>query len=507
MNTNTANNSLEWKILIIDDDEDDYILTWQMLSDTKRGKYILDWSSSYEEARAALQKDHYDAVLMDYDLGAHNGLELIREATAAGYRAPFILFTGRGSYEVDVEAMQAGASLYLTKGETSALMLERGIRYAIERKQVEQALQQANQDMQLELERRIQIEKALQENKDKYRLVADYTYDWEYWLSPENRFVYVSPACERITGYQKEEFLAKPELLIEITHPGDREQLSCHILEKEHSSLGSYEIDFRIQTRQGEVRWISHWCQSVYAQDGRWLGRRASNRDITDRKRMELDLLRSNERQSLLADAATALLAGADPIAKVDDFLERVSLSLGLEVCVQYNVAADGNHLILGKMAGIPEQYRKLLAILQFGQAVCGAVALARKPMYVNDVQRSKDRATRLIRSIGVESYACHPLIAEDRLLGTLSFGSRRHARFDPETIDLLRTFCSLVAMALARQQTMAAMQAANETLQQQAEELEVQAEELRAQTDELVIINEQLRQALGKTPDISETV
>lgn len=133
------------RILLVDDDEDDYLLTRAMLNATRNVRVDLEWAATYEAGREMIAADNYAAVLVDYNLGARTGVELIREAMARGYPAPLILFTAQGSEEVDMEAMQAGATLYLTKGEASPLLLERVIRYAIERKQVEQALHFQNQ--------------------------------------------------------------------------------------------------------------------------------------------------------------------------------------------------------------------------------------------------------------------------------------------------------------------------------------------------------------------------
>jgi len=137
-----------WKILLIDDDEDDYLITREILSESKtRGRKIeLVWASSYQEGlRQLTQAGLYDAVLVDYDLDENNGLNLIREATRQAYSAPFILLTDRGNYNIDLEAMQAGASFYLTKLETTAYLLERSIRYAIAHKQTELALRQSQE--------------------------------------------------------------------------------------------------------------------------------------------------------------------------------------------------------------------------------------------------------------------------------------------------------------------------------------------------------------------------
>lgn len=127
---------------------------------------------------------------------------------------------------------------------------------------------------------------ALHNSEEKYRLVADHTYDWECWIREDKRFEYNSPSCERITGYRAEEFIADPGLLRRIIHRDDRILFAAH--EREAFRSGEYgHLDFRIITRSGEERWISHYCQPVYGRDGAFLGRRVSNRDITSRVEAE----------------------------------------------------------------------------------------------------------------------------------------------------------------------------------------------------------------------------
>jgi signal transduction histidine kinase/DNA-binding response OmpR family regulator len=132
-----------WRILLIDDDEEDYFLTHSMLNKANGKKINLEWAQSYELGREKLQNCSYDAVLVDYDLRGRTGINLIREMSAKNYPTPLILYTGGGSYEVDMEAMEAGATLYLAKKEATPLLLERLIRYAIERKQHEAALERS----------------------------------------------------------------------------------------------------------------------------------------------------------------------------------------------------------------------------------------------------------------------------------------------------------------------------------------------------------------------------
>ena len=128
-----------------------------------------------------------------------------------------------------------------------------------------------------------EAENRIKEREVHFRLVADYTYDLEYWHDPQGRLIYISPSCRRITGYDREEFLADPKLLLKIIHPEDQELYQNHLKEVASPDAPPLEARFRIFHKNGEVRWITHGCQSVFNDEGVWLGRRASNRDDTQR--------------------------------------------------------------------------------------------------------------------------------------------------------------------------------------------------------------------------------
>ena len=154
------------RVLLVDDDEDDYVITQDLLSEIGDGRFDLEWVASYEDAREMLECHRHDVYLVDYHLGQRNGLDLLRETSGNGNQAPMILLTGQGDHEVDLEAMKAGAADFLVKGQIEASLLERSIRYAIERAQTLKALRASearNRTLLAETERRLKEQIALRE--------------------------------------------------------------------------------------------------------------------------------------------------------------------------------------------------------------------------------------------------------------------------------------------------------------------------------------------------------
>jgi len=130
---------------------------------------------------------------------------------------------------------------------------------------------------------------SLTQAEAKYRTVADFTYDWEHWEKVDGTMEYISPSCERISGYTARDLQDNPSLLREIIIPQDREIWDKHCLDA-REKLKPREIQFRIQRRDGQIRWIEHICQPVTDDQGRQQGFRASNRDISNRKQAEIEL-------------------------------------------------------------------------------------------------------------------------------------------------------------------------------------------------------------------------
>lgn len=124
-------------VLLVEDDEDDYLLTKDLLAEISSKKYDLEWVSDFEGGRLAMAEQRHDVYLVDYRLGPSNGLELLREAVQNNCPAPVILLTGLGTPEIDRAAMNAGAADYLVKGQITSDLLQRSITHSIQRKKTE----------------------------------------------------------------------------------------------------------------------------------------------------------------------------------------------------------------------------------------------------------------------------------------------------------------------------------------------------------------------------------
>lgn len=154
---------------------------------------------------------------------------------------------------------------------------------------------------------RKRAEEALAKSEQKYRTMVDFTYDWEFWIDPAGSYVYVSPSCERITGHRAEEFINDPAMFEKIVDPEDRMAVHRHMAESQNA-CGNNTLAFRIHTLSGETRWIEHQCQTVYDDRGTVLGRRGSNRDITDRREAECKLEESyRQMEELLSERTESL--------------------------------------------------------------------------------------------------------------------------------------------------------------------------------------------------------
>src|ERR1700733_6118520 len=135
-----SNTQINANILIVDDDEDDYLIICDYIRSIPGKTYNIGWCKNYNDALVQLNTCRHDLYFVDYRLGAKSGVDFLKEALQNNCEEPIVLLTGKGNYEVDIQAMQLGAVDYLVKTELSSEKLERCIRYALERSATLKAL-------------------------------------------------------------------------------------------------------------------------------------------------------------------------------------------------------------------------------------------------------------------------------------------------------------------------------------------------------------------------------
>ena len=151
-NSNAEESLGKLRILLVEDDADDYVIIRHHLSGIPGDRFSMDWVTDYDEAKAALESGGYDLCLLDYRLGARTGLELLGEVGNNDFKTPIIFLTGQGEYAVDIQAMKLGAVDYLVKDHLTASLLERSIRYAMERETSRRALEEAYKNMEVKVQ-------------------------------------------------------------------------------------------------------------------------------------------------------------------------------------------------------------------------------------------------------------------------------------------------------------------------------------------------------------------
>src|SRR4051812_10755416 len=174
------------KLLLVDDDEDDYLLTKEYLNEITGKKFEVTWASNFEKGAHEIKYNAFDILIFDFLLGGRTGIDLLITAKQLGCESPIILLTGRGDLKTDMEAMRLGASDYLVKSEMDTEKLDRSIRYALERSA---AL------------------RALRISEEKYRSIFEKSRDMIYITDKNGLFIDFNDSAERIFGYSREELL------------------------------------------------------------------------------------------------------------------------------------------------------------------------------------------------------------------------------------------------------------------------------------------------------------
>ncbi len=295
--------------------------------------------------------------------------------------------------------------------------------------------------------------------KRLYEAVLSSTPDLAYVWGLDHRFLYANEGLLRMWGKSWDEAIGR----------------NCLELGYEpwHAAMHDREIEQVRATKapvRGEVPFAGTLGRRIYdyilvpvlGADGEVEAVAGITRDVTDRKASEEGLRKQTERMRLLWEAASVLLTTDEPDAMMRGLFDRIAGHFGLDTYFNYMVDESGGCLRLESCLGVPPETAAAIRRLEFGQAVCGAVALGRRPITATGIQQSDDPRVQLVKGFGIRAYACNPLLAGDHLLGTLSFASRTRDTFDADELEFLHTICHYVTMAYERLRLVRELRAAD---------------------------------------------
>jgi PAS domain S-box-containing protein len=272
-----------------------------------------------------------------------------------------------------------------------------------------------------------------------------------------------------------------------------RPEILPAVIERWQESLSTgkaFDMVFPLRGGDGNFRQFLTRVEPV--KDGcgnvvQWFG---TNTDITESRQMEEDLRRSELRFRLLSETASNLLTSENPQGLVNELCTGIMNHLDCH-CF-FNFLVDGNvgKLHLNACAGIPKEEVGKIQWLEYGQAVCGCVARDWERIIAEDIFNTPDIRTELVKSYGIQAYACHPLMVQGKLIGTLSFGTRTRRHFSPDDLSVMKTVTDQVAVAMERIRLI-------EGLRSSRDELELRVEERTAELKTFMARLEQSNQAL----------
>jgi len=308
---------LELFLLLVDDDEDEYFLLKETLREMQTIVpgviYHLDWASDYDSALSNARSGRYDLYLVDYYLGSRTGLEWFQNISQEGSSTPAILLTGQGSYDLDLRAMQVGISEYLLKDQLTPFILERSIRYTLERAKTRdeledrvqertEALAATNRELNAEIHRRQQIQEALQVSEERFRVLAETTSAVILIIDGENKIQYANPAARFVFGFEPDDMLGR--VFTDLVHPNYHMIFQPSDMEE---NWVSNRFEIKVTKRDGEERWVDVTFGMIKFADEK--ARIMTIFDITEREIAEQELRVAKSELEKRVEERTAQLA------------------------------------------------------------------------------------------------------------------------------------------------------------------------------------------------------
>jgi PAS domain S-box-containing protein len=264
---------------------------------------------------------------------------------------------------------------------------------------------------------------------------------------------FLNPAAAALTGWTAEEALGRPVASVfrtihETTRLAAADVVAEVLSRKQIVALANHTA---LLTKDGREVPIEDSAAPILDAAGEVAGVVLVFHDVTEKRRAQQALQASEDRLRLLSDVASQLLFSDQPQRIVESLCRKMIEHLGCHLFFNYLVDESNGRLHLNAYAGVPQETAAEIEWLDFGVAVCGCVARDGRRVVAGNVQTTPDERTDLVRSLGVQAYACHPLLNQGEVIGTLSFGSRTKTEFTEDELALMKAVTDHVAIAMQR--------------------------------------------------------
>ncbi len=430
------------KLLLVEDNPADARLIREMLKEAPPGTFKLEQVDALQAAQQRLREESFDAVLLDLGLPDSQGLATLQQALLTKDEFPFVILTGFDDQATALEAMRSGAEDYLVKSRVNSELLIRTIQHAVER---------------------FRVREALRESEARFRRLAENAQDiiYRYRFQPTRGFDYVSPAATAITGYTPEEHYANPDLGLEIIHPGDRVLIDRYL----HGE-GRYKepLVLRWVRKDGAVIWVEQINVPIRDATGNLTALEGIARDITERKRMEEEML-------LLQTLTLAIAEAPDFESVLQVTVQRVCEASGWALGESWVPRPDGSALVFGKAwhAAIENAGSFIEANQQISfppeYGLPGRVWASKKPEWVPDISINRDVYVRAEAAavIGLKVAVGVPLVAEGEVLAVLVFYMLHEREENRRMVQFIAAVSAQLGLAIRRKQAEAALRESEE--------------------------------------------
>ncbi|MEJ2038970.1 MAG: PAS domain S-box protein, partial [Desulfosarcinaceae bacterium] len=345
---------------------------------------------------------------------------------------------------------------------------------------------------------RKQAEKALRMAKERIEAHMENSPLAIIEFDPDYKVIRWSAAAERIFGWKADEVMGKAISEFRWVHEEDKEtvaRVSAQMLSGRKPYNTTTNRNYR---KDGSVIYCEWYNSAIYDSQGQLGSVLSQVLDVTESRLAEANLNKNKERFKLLATVGQRLLESEDPQAIVEELCRLVMTHLDCQFFFNYLVEKPGQRMHLNAFAGIPKETAALISKLDFGVAVCGCVARDGERIIAENIQTGNDFRTELVKSYGVQAYCCHPLTAQGKLIGTLSFGTSTRAKFTDGEVALMKSVSDQVSVAMQRLQADRDLRRMNDSLEQKVAErtelAESRTKQLQALAVELIEAEEKER-------------